>query len=481
MSFSPLDSASASSLSRRRVLLGMGAGLTGANFLLARRAGAGLFVPRIASQESHAPHTPAPAAHQPSPDITPQGYRPVITPNGTSLPYELDGDVKVFRLTAEPLRREFIRGVTVNCWGYNGSTPGPTIEAVEGDRVRIFVTNNLPEPTSVHWHGIFLPNGMDGVSGLTQRAIQPGETFMYEFTLRQHGTYFYHPHYDEMVQYAMGMMGMLIIHPREPEENPPDRDFCIFLHEWALHPGTATPDPIEMLDFNYFTFNGKVWPATDPLVASLGQRVRIRLANISMDTHPIHLHGFSWHVIHTEGGVIQPSARWIGNTVEVPPGGSRAMDFIADAEGDWPMHCHKIHHAMIGMVHGLPIMTGADTRAVDERIARLIPGYASMGQTGMGGMSHAGGVDNYVGMGGGDGPFGRIEMSGMFTILKVRAGLSSFEDPGWYQHPEGTVAGPVNGKDPAMQIHTCPMHPEILSQGPGICPKCKMDLRPKKE
>jgi len=460
-----------SSLSRRRLLLASPALALPA--LLARRASAGLFVPSLASPQDppHTSHTPAapPAA---------SNYTPVITPNGSTLPYELDNGVKVFRLVAEPIRQEFLPGVVINGWGYNGSTPGPTIEAVEGDRVRILVTNNLPEPTSVHWHGLFLPNGMDGVSGLTQRFILPGETFKYEFTLRQHGTYFYHPHYDEMVQYAMGMMGFFIIHPKTPEENPPDRDFCIFLHEWALHPGTATPDPIEMLDFNYFTFNGKAWPASDSLVASLGQRIRIRLANISMDSHPIHLHGFSWHVVHTEGGVIQPSARWIGNTVDVPPGGSRAMDFVADLEGDWPMHCHKIHHAMIGMVHGLPIMTGADTAAADERLQRLIPGYVSMGQTGMGGMSHSGGISNYAGMGGGDGPFGRVEMSGMFTLLKVRAGLTSFEDPGWYQHPEGTVASPVPGSAPAAGPYTCPMHPTVMSDTPGTCPICHMNLRP---
>jgi hypothetical protein len=112
----------------------------------------------------------------------------------------------VFRLVSEPVRREFAPGLVVNCWGYNGQTPGPTIEVVEGDRVRIYVTNNLPEPTSVHWHGILLPNGMDGVSGLNQPAIKPGQTFRYEFTLRQHGTHMYHPHFDEMVQMGQKMI-----------------------------------------------------------------------------------------------------------------------------------------------------------------------------------------------------------------------------------------------------------------------------------
>ena len=122
--------------------------------------------------------------------------------------------VKEFRLLAEPVKREFAPGMTVNAWGYNGSTPGPTIEAVEGDRVRIYVTNNLPERTSVHWHGILLPNGMDGVAGLNQPHIEPGETYVYEFTLNQHGTFMYHPHSDEMVQMALGMMGFFVIHPK---------------------------------------------------------------------------------------------------------------------------------------------------------------------------------------------------------------------------------------------------------------------------
>ena len=125
----------------------------------------------------------------------------------------------------------------VNCWGYNGSTPGPTIEAVEGDRVRILVTNKLPERTSVHWHGILLPNGMDGVAGLNQPHIEPGETYAYEFTLRQHGTLMYHPHSDEMVQMALGMMGFFVIHPKAPEAPRVDRDFAIMLHEWFVAPG----------------------------------------------------------------------------------------------------------------------------------------------------------------------------------------------------------------------------------------------------
>ena len=165
----------------------------------------------------------------PAPRSAPEGeggsYTPVTTPNGATLPWKLVDGAKEFRLVAEPVDRQFADGMTVKCWGYNGLSPGPTLEVVEGDRVRIFVTNRLPEHTTVHWHGILLPNGMDGVGGLNQPHIRPGETYVYEFTLRQHGTYMYHPHADEMVQMAFGMMGLLVVHPRVPE--PVERDFGI--------------------------------------------------------------------------------------------------------------------------------------------------------------------------------------------------------------------------------------------------------------
>lgn len=151
-------------------------------------------------------------------------------------------------LVAEPVWREFAPGLRVRCWGYNGQTPGPVIEAVEGDRVRIFVTNRLPEVTSVHWHGIILPNGQDGVTGLLQPGIEPGETFIYEFAFKHPGTFMYHPHADEMVQIGVGMMGMIVVHPKpgNDEVPPVDRDFAILLHEWAIHPGTYRPDPSVM-------------------------------------------------------------------------------------------------------------------------------------------------------------------------------------------------------------------------------------------
>ena len=144
-------------------------------------------------------------------------YTPVITPNGVTLPYKMVDGVKEFRLVVEEVEWEMSPGMIVKAWGYNGRTPGPTIEAVEGDRVRIFVTNKLKEATAVHWHGVLLPSGMDGVKGLTQKGIAPGDTFKYEFTLRQHGTQMYHSHGDEMTQIGLGAMGFFIIHPKKSQ------------------------------------------------------------------------------------------------------------------------------------------------------------------------------------------------------------------------------------------------------------------------
>ncbi len=375
-----------------------------------------------------------------------RAYRPVITPNVPTLPWKLIDGVKVFHLIAETVQHEFAPGLVAECWGYNGSTPGPTIEAVEGDRVRIYVTNRLPEKTSVHWHGVLLPNGMDGVSGLTHPAIKPGETFRYEFTLRQHGTLMYHPHFDEMTQMALGAMGMFIIHPRQPVEPAIDRDYVIMLNTWFIQPGTRRPDPNVMTDFNLATFNSRVFPGTAPLVAQVGDRVRIRIGNLSaMDHHPIHLHGFRFRITETDGGAIEPAGQWPETTVLVPTGSTRTIEFIADEPGDWAIHCHMTHHLMNQMGHEVSNMIGVDAEGLDPQIRALLPGYMTMGQHGMGGMGeHDMPMPrNSIPMKGVDGPFGTIDMGGMFTVLKVRAGAVSADDPAWYQHPPGSVAAPA--------------------------------------
>ena len=378
------------------------------------------------------------------------GYTPVETLNGSTLPFVMKAGVKEFRLVAQPVLQEFAPGMQVKCWGYNGASPGPTIECVEGDQVRILVTNELPEHTTVHWHGILLPNGMDGVGGLNQPHIRPGETWAYEFTLRQHGTFMYHPHADEMVQMAVGMMGLFIVHPKQPEEPPVERDFAIQLHEWAIHPGTYRPDPSIMLDFNLFTFNGKVFPAIAPLVVRTGQRVRVRLGNLSMNQHPIHLHGYSFKVTATDGGAIAPSAQWQQTTVPVPVGSTRDIQWQSDVPGDWAFHCHKSHHTMNAMGHGIPNLIGVNQDAADggpsleERIRALLPGYMAMGESGMAEhsqhLAHMQGPRNTLPMMTGEGPFGPLEMGGMFTVVKVRDDITAYEDPGWYQQPAGTAA-----------------------------------------
>ena len=393
------------------------------------------------------------------------GRAPVVTPNGTSLPYRMAGGVKEFHLIAEPVRREFVNGLEVNCWGYNGVTPGPTIEAFEGDRVRIFVTNKLPEGTSVHWHGFILPNGMDGVSGLNQPKILPGETFAYEFTLQQTGSLMYHPHFDEMTQIALGMHGFFIVHPRDAAVRRVDRDFAIFLNEWFIKPGTATPDPTVMLDFNTFTMNSRVFPGTEPLLVRTGDRVRIRLANLTMDSHPIHIHGHAFYVTGTDAGPIPETAWWPENSVNVPVGTTRDIEFTADNPGDWAFHCHKSHHVMNQMGHDLPNLLGIDDASTQQRLDQLVPGTMIMGNTGMGEHADHQGMmpvpRNSIPMLGGDGPFGKIDMGGMFTIVKVRDDMDYARDPGWYQQPKGTSAWRVDS------MSTTPAQPPVTHEGHG--------------
>lgn len=380
----------------------------------------------------------------------------IITPNVGSLPWTMEGDVKVFHLIAEQVRKEFSPGFWVNCWGYNGTTPGPTIEAIEGDRVRILVTNKLNEPTTVHWHGIILPNGMDGVAGLTQRSIPPGDTFKYEFTLKQNGTFMYHPHADEMTQIALGMEGFFIVHP-QGEEEPVDRDFAIFLHEWRIPIGAKTPVPFEMLDFNIFTFNSVLYPTLESLVVKTGERVRIRFGNVMINSHPIHLHGHEFIVTRKGGKRLPLAAQYSEVTVLVSPGETRDIEFIADNPGDWALHCHKSHHTMNQMQHDLPNLTGIKKQGIEERIRRFFPDFMGlMNVNGMGEMFEMYGAGEMMAMAnkrkyppnispiGNPGPLGVIEMGGMFTILKVRDNLTSYVDPGWYEHPPGTVAESIH-------------------------------------
>lgn len=524
---------SGADLTRRDLIVAGTAGLAGGAALLggmgeARAADKPLAMqphPRSVDAEGK----PYGEDHWDHPGEPDRDYNPVVTPNGWTLPFRVVDGIKVFHLVAEEVEHEFAPGLRAKCWGYNGGVHGPTIEAVEGDRVRIYVTNNTPGGTSVHWHGLLLPNGMDGVAGLNQKIIRRGETFKYEFTLRQHGTHMYHSHHDEMTQMALGMIGIFVIHPRHPTGPRPDRDFAFMFSEWQIKVGTSRPNPNEMTDFNIFTFNAKVFPGASPMVAKLGERVRMRFVNLgAMDHHPIHLHGYQFRVTETDGGQIPESAQQLETSVLVAVGQSRTIDFVADEPGDWAMHCHMTHHVMTQMGDQFPNMIGVEPGDLDEKARQLLPGYMTMGQDGMGDMAEMGMPvpENSTPMVGGQGPFDYITMGGLFTILKVRAELTSYDDPGWYENKPGQVASialdsdlrrdrisnrgsdaprapraamvshrlpppprlagqPRNGGHPMRHgshggpgatVYVCPMHPDVVADKPGKCPVCGMTL-----
>ena len=440
---------------RRNFLRAAGASALGAATV--SRAGAAA-LPEAATQGSATTQPPAaPATGRP--------YNPVVTLNGWSLPWRMKDNVKEFHLVAEPVVRELAPGMKARLWGYNGTSPGPTIEAVEGDRVRIFVTNKLPEPTSVHWHGMLLPSGMDGVTGLTQPGIGVGKTFVYEFVLTRAGTFMYHPHADETLQMAMGMMGLFIVHPKDRRQQKVDRDFAFLLAAYDIEPGSSTPKVNTMLDFNLWTWNSRVFPGIDPLVARTGDRVRIRVGNLTMTNHPIHLHGHHFEVTGTDGGWVPKAARWPEVTTDVAVGQMRAIEFDATA-GDWAFHCHKSHHTMNAMGHDVPTMIGVDARGVVDKITRLVPDYMHMGDKGMHEMSEMEMPlpDNTLPMMTGTGPFGGIGMGGMFSVVKVRDDVKpgDYADPGWFKHPAATLAReytgdlapPVRGPAPAADADT---------------------------
>ena len=424
--------------SRRQFFAGAAASVAG--LAVARSALAGLPDPVIQTSVDTAP---------PLVPSTGRPYNPVVTLNGWTLPWRMNNGVKEFHLVAEPVVREVSPGFKVNMWGYNGQSPGPTIEVVEGDRVRIFVTNKLPEHTTIHWHGQRLPCGMDGVGGLTQPAIPVGKTFVYEFEARRPGTFMYHPHADEMVQMAMGMMGFWVTHPKgkHPLINEVQRDVCFLLNAFDVEPGSRTPQVNTMLEQNIWAWNSRVFPGISPLVARLGDRVRVRIGNLTMTNHPIHIHGIEFEVTGTDGGPVPKTARWPEVTTDIAVGQMRQIEFIADEPGDWAMHCHKSHHTMGAMGHSVPTMIGADHRGLVQKIQRHTPDYMLMGERGMADMGEMQMElpENTFPMMTGTGPYGPIEMGGMFTTLKVRADQKPGDhtDPGWYTMPPGTQAREV--------------------------------------
>jgi len=427
-------------LSRRGFIGSSGLVLAGATAVSGRSAFAA--VPEAPTMTEAA--TQAPLVPTTGPD-----YQPVATLNGWSLPWRMNGDWKEFHLVAEPVVRELAPGMKAYLWGYNGQSPGPTIEAVEGDKVRIYVTNKLPENTAVHWHGQRLPNGMDGVGGLTQPHIPPGKTFVYEFLLRRSGTFMYHPHSDEMVQMAMGMMGFFVVHPKDPAFRRVDRDFVFLLNAFDIEPGSYVPRVAEMTEFNMWCWNSRVFPGLDPFVVGKNDKVRIRFGNLTMTNHPIHMHGYEFKVSCTDGGWVDPAAAWDEVSIDVAVGQMRAFDFVADEPGDWAIHCHKSHHTMNAMGHSVKNYIGVNKKDLAKRIAKIAPGYMPMGSNGMGemGSMEMPLPENTLPMMSGYAQFGPVEMGGMFSVVKVREGLAKndYKDPGWFKHPEGTVAYELKG------------------------------------
>jgi manganese oxidase len=283
------------------------------------------------------------------------------SPDIGDLAFTMDGDTKVFHLIAEPVKRKIVPWKTLDIWGYNGSSPGPTIQVQQGDRVRIEVENRLPESTTMHWHGLEVPIEQDGVPYISQKPIAPGETYAYEFTVHQEGTFFYHAH--SAMQEMIGLIGMFIAHPHAAYTPRVGHDYGIVLQEWAVLPNSSVPNTAGM-EFNWLTFNGVAAPLTTPLIARVGSRVRLRFVNLGMDHHPIHLHGNQFVITGTEGGRAPESTWFPGNTVLVGVAQSRVVEFEAKYPGAWMIHCHLPHHMMNSMMDLLrdrQIMTADQT------------------------------------------------------------------------------------------------------------------------
>ncbi len=311
---------------------------------------------------------------------------PVVSTDIGDLPYEMDGDVKVFRLTAHVFKQQIAPQKTIDVWGYNGSAPGPTIQVTQGDKVRVILKNELPESTSMHWHGFEDQIGFDGMPGISQAPIKPGESFTYNFVIKQEGTYFYHSHMA--MQEMAGMLGAFIMHPKVPYRPHCDKDFVINLQAYWVLPNSTSPNTMNM-EFNWLLLNGKAGPMATSLIVRQGDRVRIRFVNLSMNHHPMHLHGHTFYVTGTEGGRIPETAWWPGNTVLVGVAQSRNVEFIADNPGDWMLHCHLPHHMMNSMANQAGPMTrmagfpdGKGLRGDDSHGHLMEPGE----QMSMGGM-----------------------------------------------------------------------------------------------
>ncbi|TDW25227.1 multicopper oxidase [Rhizobium azibense] len=265
----------------------------------------------------------------------------------TMLEPRIENGVKVFDLTASVIRWTILPDVTVEAYAYNNQVPGPTLRVTEGDRVRINVRNDLPESTTVHWHGLILPNEMDGPAMITQKPIEPGQEFSYEYTVGQRGTYFYHTHDHVDRQQALGLYGALIIDPKNPADViPADAEYLVQLQEWIKRDWLTFPSmPMEGALPNYFTINGKSYPATETVQMKVGQTLKVRfIGSNTTAIHPMHIHGGPFEVAAVDGETLAPSARYLADTVNIAPGQRYDVLWQARRPGKWLIHCHISHH-----------------------------------------------------------------------------------------------------------------------------------------
>lgn len=273
---------------------------------------------------------------------------PISETGDRPLEPRLENGVKIFNLEVSVIRWHILPDVAVDAFAYNGQLPGPRLRVTQGDRVRIVVHSDLPESTTVHWHGLVLPNKMDGPAFITQEPIQSGGSYIYEFTADQAGTFFYHSHDHPDRQQALGLYGAFIIDPRKPEANEPkaDLEYVIQLQEWLLREGLTYPAMLMEGGLpNYFTINGRAYPATEVVHMKVGQTIKLRFIGTSNNfIHPMHVHGGPFTVVARDGVTLAPSARYDADTINLGPGQRYDVIWPARLPGKWLVHCHIPHH-----------------------------------------------------------------------------------------------------------------------------------------